>query len=96
VGFLYLIFVRLTGWVALLARTAASKNAGLLVLRCARRWQRCGGKARDRRWTGPTGRYLPPWRGCSPGRCGSAGWPRSGPLALGSALLRVGSVAGSA
>jgi hypothetical protein len=30
---LYLIFVRLTGWVALLARSAASKDAELLVLR---------------------------------------------------------------
>jgi hypothetical protein len=30
---LYLIFVRLTGWMALLARSAASKDAGLLVLR---------------------------------------------------------------
>jgi putative transposase len=30
---LYLIFVRLTGWLALLARSAASKDAELLVLR---------------------------------------------------------------
>jgi putative transposase len=30
---LYLVFVRLTGWMALLARSAASKDAGLLVLR---------------------------------------------------------------
>jgi putative transposase len=30
---LYLIFVRLTGWMALLARDAASKDAELLVLR---------------------------------------------------------------
>jgi len=30
---LYLIFVRLTGWMALLARSAASKDADLLVLR---------------------------------------------------------------
>jgi hypothetical protein len=30
---LYLIFVRLTGWMALLARSAASKDAVLLVLR---------------------------------------------------------------
>ncbi len=29
---LYLIFVRLTGWMARLARPAASKDAGLLVL----------------------------------------------------------------
>jgi putative transposase len=30
---LYLMFVRLTGWLALLARSAASKDAELLVLR---------------------------------------------------------------
>jgi hypothetical protein len=30
---LYLIFIRLTGWMALLARSAASKDAALLVLR---------------------------------------------------------------
>src|SRR3954447_5165851 len=30
---LYLIFVRLAGWIALLARSSASKDAELLVLR---------------------------------------------------------------
>src|SRR5580704_5928794 len=30
---LYLVFVRLSGWMALLARSAASKDAELLVLR---------------------------------------------------------------
>jgi hypothetical protein len=31
---LYLIFVRLAGWLVLLGRTPALKDAGLVVLRC--------------------------------------------------------------
>ncbi len=54
VRMLYPIFVRLTGWIALLARSAASKDAELLVLRqevaVLRRQNRSPG------WTGPTGR----------------------------------------
>ena len=68
---LYLIFVRLTGWMALLARSAASKDAGSLVLRhevavLRRQNPRQG-------WTGQSARYSPRWPGCSPGRCGGAG-----------------------
>jgi hypothetical protein len=69
---LYLILIRLVGWMALLARSAASKDAELLVLRqevAVLRQQN-----RGRNSTGPTGRCSPPWPGCSPGRCGWDGW----------------------
>jgi len=69
---LYLILIRMTGWMALLARSAASKDAELLVLRqevAVLRRQDPG-----RSWTGLIGRCLPPWCGCSLGRCGWAAW----------------------
>jgi hypothetical protein len=54
---LYLIFVRVCGWLVLLGRSSASKNAELLVLRhevaVLRRTKPRPG------WTGPTERCWP-------------------------------------
>jgi len=55
---LYLMFAQLARWMLLLARSSASKDAGLLVLRpevAVLRRQHPG-----RSWTGPTGRYSLP------------------------------------
>jgi hypothetical protein len=56
---LYLIFVRLVGWMALLAGFTASKDAELLVLR-HEVWRSCGGRTPSPGWTGLTGRS---WQG---------------------------------
>ena len=65
---LYLVFVRLADWMALLARSEVSKDTEVLVLRqevAVLRRQNPG-----LRWTGPTVRYSLPWPACSPGRRG--------------------------
>jgi putative transposase len=54
---LYLIFVRLSGWLVLLGRSSASKDVELLVLRHEVAVLR---RANPRPgWTGPTAQSLP-------------------------------------
>ncbi len=69
---LYLMMTRVFGWLALLSRSDAAKDAEILVLRM--RWRCCVGRLVGRNWTGPTGRFLPRWPGCSRAGCANFGW----------------------
>jgi hypothetical protein len=69
VRMLYLMFVHLASWMALLAWSARRRTPSWC---CAKRSRCCGDRTQGRSWTGPTGRYSRPWRGCSPGCCGWA------------------------
>jgi hypothetical protein len=64
---LYLIFVRLTCWMALLARSAASKDAELLVLRQEVAVLRRQNPKRSRRQPPASATSLPCYHLCSLG-----------------------------
>ena len=50
---LYLILIRVFGWLALLGRSQASKDAEIMGY--GMRWRCCGVRSPGRSWTGPTG-----------------------------------------
>jgi hypothetical protein len=68
---IYLVIVPVFGWLALLVRGDAAKDAEILVLRhevaVLRR------RSPGRSWTGLTVPWSRSWRGCCPGGCGCAG-----------------------
>jgi hypothetical protein len=68
---IYLFIVRVFGWLVLLARSDAAKDAEILVLRhevaVLRRQVACRGR------TGLTAPCLSRWPGCCPGICGRTG-----------------------
>ena len=69
---LYLMFVRLAGWLALLARSSVSKDAERLVLRQEVAVLR--GQHPRPRLDWADRRCSPPWPGCCPGRYRGVGW----------------------
>ena len=67
---LYLVFVRLVGWMALLARSSASKDAELLVLRQEVAVLRRQNPRPKPDWAGPaTTRSAIRWPACMWGVC---------------------------
>ncbi|WP_236594319.1 hypothetical protein [Saccharothrix sp. 6-C] len=69
---LYLIFVRLVGWLIPLGRSSTAKDVELLVLRHEVAVLRRTNPARG--WTGPIVLCSPRWFADSPDGCGSTGW----------------------
>jgi putative transposase len=64
VRLLYLMSVRLAGWIALLAHSAA-KDAEILILRHEVSLLRRQNPRPRLDWTGPTVQCSPAWPGCS-------------------------------
>ena len=72
---LYLIVIRVFGWLVLLGRSQASKDAEIMV-RYGMRWRCCGVRSPGRSRTGPAGQSWLLWPGCSHRRCGATGSSR--------------------
>ena len=92
---LYLIMIRVFGWLLLLGRSQASKNAEILVLRHEVTLLR-----RQVARTGPTGRSWRRWPGCCPRCCGPTGsshrarcWPGTAASSRASGRTRTGQAA---